>query len=191
MGCFRPIERKHGGQLAEAAGAANPYGYQEVLRRAEGDGDAVRDDLLDLVREHLADPAAGIGSDEMGFVKKGHRSVGVAPQYSGPAGQISHWQMGASWPTLQHGDKAGWIGSCICPANGPMTPNAAKRRACQRMTEALRARKQQGKPLARPKGVGKSKLDAYRAEIEALLKNGATKTWVAHRYQTTAGNLRH
>lgn len=61
----------------------------------------------------------------------------------------------------------------------------------QRTTEALRARKQQGKLLGRPKGVGKSKLDEHRAEIEALLKNGSTKTWVAHKYQTTVGNLRH
>lgn len=61
----------------------------------------------------------------------------------------------------------------------------------QRTTEALRVRKQQGKPLGRPKGVGKSKLDAHRAEIEALFKNGSTKTWVAQRYQTTTGNLRH
>ena len=61
----------------------------------------------------------------------------------------------------------------------------------QRTTEALRVRKQQGMPLGRPKGVGKSKLDAHRAEIEALLKNGATQTWVARRYQTTTGNLRH
>ncbi len=61
----------------------------------------------------------------------------------------------------------------------------------QRTTEALQARKQQGIPLGRPKGVGKSKLDAHRTEIEALLKNGATKTWVANNYQTTVGNLRH
>jgi DNA invertase Pin-like site-specific DNA recombinase len=61
----------------------------------------------------------------------------------------------------------------------------------QRTTEALRARKQQGKPLGRPKGVGKSKLDDYRTEIEALLKNGSTKTWVANKYRTTVGNLRH
>lgn len=60
-----------------------------------------------------------------------------------------------------------------------------------RTTEALQARKQQGKPLGRPKGVGKSKLDNYRTEIEALLKNGSTKTWVANKYQTTVGNLRH
>jgi DNA invertase Pin-like site-specific DNA recombinase len=61
----------------------------------------------------------------------------------------------------------------------------------QRTTEALAARKQQGMLLGRPKGIGKSKLDEYRTEIEALLKNGSTKTWVANKYQTTVGNLRH
>jgi DNA invertase Pin-like site-specific DNA recombinase len=61
----------------------------------------------------------------------------------------------------------------------------------QRTTEALQARKQQGMPLGRPRGVGKSKLDDHRTEIEALLKNGSTKTWVANTYQTTVGNLRH
>lgn len=61
----------------------------------------------------------------------------------------------------------------------------------QRTTEALRVRKQQGMPLGRPKGPGKSKLDAYRAEIEALLTHGSTQTWVAQHYQTTPGNLRH
>ncbi len=61
----------------------------------------------------------------------------------------------------------------------------------QRTTEALQARKQQGIPLGRPKGVGKSKLDAYQVEITALLKNGATKTWIAKKYGTTRRNLSH
>lgn len=61
----------------------------------------------------------------------------------------------------------------------------------QRTTEALAARKQQGMPLGRPKGVGKSKLDTYRTEIEALLKNGATKTWISQKYGTTRRNLSH
>lgn len=61
----------------------------------------------------------------------------------------------------------------------------------QRTTEALQARKQQGIPLGRPKGIGKSKLDAYQVEITALLKNGATKTWIARKYGTTSRNLRH
>ena len=61
----------------------------------------------------------------------------------------------------------------------------------QRTIEALQGRKQQGMPLGRPRGVGKSKLDDHRIEIEALLKNGSTKIWVANNYQTSVGNLRH
>src|SRR3954464_6504126 len=61
----------------------------------------------------------------------------------------------------------------------------------QRTTEALQVRKQQGMPLGRPKGVGKSKLDKHRIEVEALLKNGATKTWIAQKYGTTRRNLSH
>ena len=34
QGLLSPIERKNGWQLAEAAGEANPYGYQELLSRA-------------------------------------------------------------------------------------------------------------------------------------------------------------
>jgi len=94
QGLLSPIERKNGWQLAEAAGEANPYGYQELLSRAHWDADAVRDDLLDLVREKLADPAAVIVIDETGFLKKGTKSVGVAPQYSGTAGKISNCQIG-------------------------------------------------------------------------------------------------
>lgn len=61
----------------------------------------------------------------------------------------------------------------------------------QRTKEALRARKASGKPLGRPKGPGKSKLDAFQPEIEALLKNGSTKRFIAKRYGTSEGNLYH
>jgi SRSO17 transposase len=94
QGLLSPIERKNGWQLAEAAGEANPYGYQELLSRAHWNADAVRDDLLDLVREKLADPAAVVVIDETGFMKKGTKSVGVAAQYSGTAGKIGHCQIG-------------------------------------------------------------------------------------------------
>jgi len=58
-----------------------------------------------------------------------------------------------------------------------------------RTKEALRARKAAGVKLGRPKGPGKSKLDQFRPEIEALLKNGSTKSFVAKRYGTTQANL--
>jgi DNA invertase Pin-like site-specific DNA recombinase len=61
----------------------------------------------------------------------------------------------------------------------------------ERTKEALRVKKQQGLPLGRPRGVGKSKLDPFRPEIEALLKNGATQAFIAKRYHTTEANLHH
>ena len=54
---------------------------------------------------------------------------------------------------------------------------------------ALRARRAAGLPLGRPKGPGKSKLDPFRAEIEALLANGSTQKFIAKRYNTTPANL--
>jgi DNA invertase Pin-like site-specific DNA recombinase len=59
----------------------------------------------------------------------------------------------------------------------------------KRTTEALRVRKAAGMSLGRPKGPGKSKLDCYELEIESLLKNGATKKYIAIRYGTTPANL--
>lgn len=61
----------------------------------------------------------------------------------------------------------------------------------KRTKEALAVRKQNGMILGRPKGVGKSKLDQYRVEIEALLNNGSTQAFIAGRYKTTEGNLAH
>ena len=51
-----------------------------------------------------------------------------------------------------------------------------------RTKEGLRMARAQGKLLGRPRGPGKSKLDQYRPEIEALLRNGSTKTFIAARY---------
>jgi DNA invertase Pin-like site-specific DNA recombinase len=59
----------------------------------------------------------------------------------------------------------------------------------QRTKEALATRKQAGMTLGRPRGSGKSKLDSYRPEIEALLKNGSTQRFIAKRYGTTPANL--
>ncbi len=59
----------------------------------------------------------------------------------------------------------------------------------QRTKEALAVKKKQGVKLGRPFGTGKSKLDKYRVEIEALLKNGSTQRFIARRYGITETNL--
>ncbi|MDD1607202.1 MAG: hypothetical protein LUQ18_01625, partial [Methylococcaceae bacterium] len=43
--------------------------------------------------------------------------------------------------------------------------------------------------LGRPKGMGKSKLDAFKPEIKSLLADGSTQKFVAQRYKTTQANL--
>ena len=55
--------------------------------------------------------------------------------------------------------------------------------------EAFRYKKEQGIKPGRPPGPGKSKLDQYRPEIEALMQNGSTQKFIAGRYNTTDANL--
>ena len=59
----------------------------------------------------------------------------------------------------------------------------------ERTKMGLAAARSRGKVLGRPRGPGKSKLDPYRPEIEALLRNGSSKTFVAERYGTSLPNL--
>ena len=93
-GLLSPVERKNGWQLAEQAGDATPYGVQHLLSTYIWDADLVRDDLRDYVVEHLAAADGVLVVDEMGFLKKGTKSVGVQRQYSGTAGRIENCQIG-------------------------------------------------------------------------------------------------
>lgn len=86
--------RKNGWQLAEHLGEATPDGVQHLLARADWDADAVRDELLPYVAEHLGESEGVLVVDETGFLKKGTKSCGVARQYSGTAGRIENCQIG-------------------------------------------------------------------------------------------------
>src|SRR5918993_3219854 len=89
------VERKNGWQMAEAIGERDPQGVQRLLNSAKWNADEVRDDLREYVVEHLADEATGVLIvDETGFLKKGHKSVGVARQYTGTAGDTVNCQVG-------------------------------------------------------------------------------------------------
>lgn len=87
-------ERKNGWQVAEHLGEATPDGVQHLLARADWDADAVRDDLMGYVAEHLGEADGVLVVDETGFLKKGAKSCGVARQYTGTAGRIENAQVG-------------------------------------------------------------------------------------------------
>ena len=93
-GLLSDAERKNGWQLAEHLGDPTPDGVQHLLARADWDADAVRDDLIRYVAEHLGHADGVLVADESGFLKKGTKSAGVARQYSGAAGRIENCQIG-------------------------------------------------------------------------------------------------
>src|SRR3954462_8838614 len=92
-GLLGQLERKNGWTLAEAAGEVCPDGMQRLLRTADWNADAVRDQLRAYVVERLG-PGGVLIVDETGFVKKGTRSAGVARQYTGTTGKIDNCQIG-------------------------------------------------------------------------------------------------
>src|SRR5919107_6327526 len=92
-GLLGQLERKNGWTLAEAAGEVSPDGMQRLLRTADWDADAVRDELRSVVVERLG-PGGVLIVDETGFVKKGTRSAGVGRQYPGTTGKIDNCQVG-------------------------------------------------------------------------------------------------
>jgi SRSO17 transposase len=96
LGLLGRVERKNGWQIAEAIGERDPQGVQRLLNSAKWDADEVRDDRREYVLEHLAEVETGVLIvDETGFLKKGEKSVGVARQYTGTAGDTVNCQVGA------------------------------------------------------------------------------------------------
>ncbi|WP_189249963.1 IS701 family transposase [Streptosporangium pseudovulgare] len=93
-GLLAGLERKNGWTLAEFAGQISPDGMQRLVRTADWDADAVRDDLRDYAMDHLADRDGVLIIDDTGFLKKGVRSAGVQRQYSGTAGRTENCQIG-------------------------------------------------------------------------------------------------
>jgi SRSO17 transposase len=95
VGLLGRVERKNAWQLAEAIGETDPQGVQRLLNAAKWDAGAVRDDLRRYVVEYLGDEVSGVLIvDETGFLKKGEKSVGVARQYTGTAGDTVNCQVG-------------------------------------------------------------------------------------------------
>ncbi len=108
-GLVAGLERKNGWTLAERAGEVSPDGMQRMLRWADWDVDAVRDDVRDCLVDHLGDPAAVLVVDETGDCKKATTTVGVQRQYTGTAGKVDNAQVAvylAYVPGVRHHGRA-------------------------------------------------------------------------------------
>ena len=105
-GLLSTVERKNGWQLAERAGDATPDGVQRLLSTYVWDANLVRDDLRAYVVEHLGDTDTVVVVDEIGFMKKGDKSVRVQRQYSGTAGRIENCQVSVFLAYADSGSKA-------------------------------------------------------------------------------------
>src|SRR5258708_5864187 len=93
-GLLAPVERKNGWQLGAALRERGPHGVQRLALEADWDQEAVRNELRSYVLAHLGEEAGILVVDETGFLKKGTKSAGVAPQYSGTAGGRANCQIG-------------------------------------------------------------------------------------------------
>ncbi len=70
-GLLSELERKNGWTIAEHAEEVSPDGMQRLLRTADWDVDAARDDVRDYLVEHLGTPQGVLVIDDTGFIKKG------------------------------------------------------------------------------------------------------------------------
>src|ERR1700745_801181 len=75
-GLLGPGRRTTGWRRAEAAGDEGSWRQQAILGRGRWEADALRDIVRDYALETLADPGAGLGFDETGFLKQGTASCG-------------------------------------------------------------------------------------------------------------------
>jgi SRSO17 transposase len=94
VGLLSPLPKKNGWTLAEQAGHTHPGRIQTFLCRGAWDPAALEAHVRDLVVETLGDDRDGVLIvDDTQIIKKGPKSVGVAPQHCGSTNQIENCQV--------------------------------------------------------------------------------------------------
>jgi SRSO17 transposase len=86
------VAKKNSWGLAEYAGLSTPQAFEHLLNGAKWSADELRDQLRGYVLAGLADPGGALVLDDTQAIKKGSRSVGVAPQHCGATGQVENCQ---------------------------------------------------------------------------------------------------
>jgi SRSO17 transposase len=92
-GLLSDLGRKNGWTMAERAGHATPHRIQKFLGEASWDADALLREVQAYVERELGDPDATLVLDDTQVIKKGTRSVGVAPQHCGATGDVRNCQV--------------------------------------------------------------------------------------------------
>jgi SRSO17 transposase len=92
-GLLADVPRKNSWQLAEHVGHRTAYRLEWLLNGAKWDADALRDQVRAYVVENLGRPDGVLVADDTQALKKGDKSVGVAPQHCGATGQIENCQV--------------------------------------------------------------------------------------------------
>ncbi len=94
VGLLSPLPKKNGWTLSELAGHTHPGRIQTFLCRGAWDAAALQAHVRDLVVESLGDEHDGVLIvDDTQIIKKGTKSVGVAPQHCGATNQVENCQV--------------------------------------------------------------------------------------------------
>lgn len=94
QGLLSDMPRKSGQQLAHQANHRAPDGVRWLLAGAVWDADGLRDDIREHLSRSFQDEAAALVVDDVGFVKRGDKSAGVAVQYNSTTGRTENCQVG-------------------------------------------------------------------------------------------------
>ena len=92
-GLLSPLPRKNGWTLAEHAGHGHPGRVQSFLNRGAWKPADLQRHIRQMVVEGLGDPEGVLIVDDTAMIKKGSRSVGVAPQHCGATNQVENCQV--------------------------------------------------------------------------------------------------
>ena len=92
-GLLADVPRKNSWQLAEHVGHGSAYRLEWLLGGAKWDADILRDRVRDYVVASLGAEDAVLIADDTQVIKKGVKSVGVAPQHCGLTGQTENCQV--------------------------------------------------------------------------------------------------
>jgi SRSO17 transposase len=96
-GLLADVKRKNSWQIAEYVGHPSRHRLELLLNGAVWDADVLRDEVRSYVVAHLGGADAALVLDDTQVLKKGVKSVGVAPQHCGLTGQTENcqvWVMG-------------------------------------------------------------------------------------------------